>query len=221
MGNAAGRPVGADGAMTRQKIVDVARRLIAETGYTATSMRDVAAAADVTIGTLYHYFQQKTDLYRAVLADVSMFIEPRLVAAVAAAPTFVEGFQQLLEEGVKINAEDPTYTLFLASVPAQRREDPGLAKLGEPTRERRQLRALVETGMATGELDPRADPESVVRLLASMISGVSYMTSEGWDTSTSAEVLRLMGLLVAGQLVRRPSPSTDVLANQREIESSA
>ncbi len=49
-------------AQTRQRIADVAAGLIAERGYDAVSMLEVARAADVSEQTVYNYFPAKQDL---------------------------------------------------------------------------------------------------------------------------------------------------------------
>ena len=46
----------------RQAIVDAARALLIERGFAATTMEDVAAEADVSVGTLYNYFSSKQTL---------------------------------------------------------------------------------------------------------------------------------------------------------------
>lgn len=53
---------------TRDRIVEAALRLFAERGTAATSMRDIAAAADVTVPGLYYHFDSKAALIRAVLS---------------------------------------------------------------------------------------------------------------------------------------------------------
>jgi AcrR family transcriptional regulator len=53
---------------TRDRIVEAALRLIAERGTAATSMRDLASAAEVTVPGLYYHFESKADLIRAVLS---------------------------------------------------------------------------------------------------------------------------------------------------------
>lgn len=57
----------ADAARNRGRILDAARRLIAERGVEAVSMDDVAAAAGVGKGTLYRRFGDKAGLGVAVL----------------------------------------------------------------------------------------------------------------------------------------------------------
>jgi len=55
------------GARSRQRILDTAERLFAEKGYAGTTLRDVAAASDLRIPSLYNHFAGKEALYAAVL----------------------------------------------------------------------------------------------------------------------------------------------------------
>jgi TetR/AcrR family transcriptional repressor of nem operon len=55
------------GQATRQRIVDAAADLIFEQGVTRTTIEDVRAAADVSSSQLYHYFDDKPALVRAVI----------------------------------------------------------------------------------------------------------------------------------------------------------
>lgn len=61
-------PARPDASETRERVLDVAEALFAEKGFAATSMRDIAARADLTAASLYNHFAGKEDLYRAVLA---------------------------------------------------------------------------------------------------------------------------------------------------------
>ncbi len=49
-------------ASTRQRILDTALRLFATKGYEGTSMRDIAAAAECSLGLAYRYFASKEDM---------------------------------------------------------------------------------------------------------------------------------------------------------------
>ena len=53
----------------RRRVLDAAMALADEGGYEAVQMRDVAARADVALGTLYRYFSSKDQLLAAVRAD--------------------------------------------------------------------------------------------------------------------------------------------------------
>jgi AcrR family transcriptional regulator len=85
-------------ARTRQRLLAEAERLFRERGYAATSLEQIAEAADVTKGAIYGHFSSKEDLllsaieatptrdYGAVLNDTSRPLRERLAefgAAVA------------------------------------------------------------------------------------------------------------------------------------------
>ena len=54
---------------TRQKLVDVARKLFAKNGLENTTMNDIAVASGKGRRTLYTYFKNKEDIYSAVIAS--------------------------------------------------------------------------------------------------------------------------------------------------------
>jgi TetR/AcrR family transcriptional regulator, cholesterol catabolism regulator len=65
-------------AARREGIIRAALELAAEGGYEAVHMRDVAARADVALGTIYHYFSSKDHLLAAVLVQWASDLERRL-----------------------------------------------------------------------------------------------------------------------------------------------
>jgi AcrR family transcriptional regulator len=58
-------------SQSREQILQAARDLFAERGYTGTTVRAIAAAAEVQPGLLHHYFGSKQQLYREAL-DLSV-----------------------------------------------------------------------------------------------------------------------------------------------------
>jgi AcrR family transcriptional regulator len=52
---------------TRGRILKAARKLFAKRGFTATTMQDIVEASGTSIGTVYFYFEDKTDLLRTLL----------------------------------------------------------------------------------------------------------------------------------------------------------
>ncbi|GAB2612798.1 TetR/AcrR family transcriptional regulator [Streptomyces capparidis] len=69
---------------TRQDLLRAGRSLFAERGYGAVGLAEVVAAAGVTKGALYHHFDGKAALFRAVLEQVQQEVAGRVVAAAEA-----------------------------------------------------------------------------------------------------------------------------------------
>ena len=61
------RPIAADAEATRRRILAAALALFSEHGLDRTTMRQIAAAARVTMATVHHYYGGKHDLYRACI----------------------------------------------------------------------------------------------------------------------------------------------------------
>jgi TetR/AcrR family transcriptional regulator, cholesterol catabolism regulator len=62
----------------RQRVLGAAMRLAADGGYDAVQMRDVAASADVALGTLYRYFSSKDHLLAETLVEWTRDLQTRV-----------------------------------------------------------------------------------------------------------------------------------------------
>jgi len=62
----------------RQEILSAALSLFSEKGYHSVSMHEIAKKAEFAIGTLYNFFQNKEDLYKALVLEQSDRFEQAL-----------------------------------------------------------------------------------------------------------------------------------------------
>ena len=56
--------------VTRDKILLAAIALFAEKGLMGTSAKDIAKAAEVSVGLMYHYYKTKEEMFDAIVYDV-------------------------------------------------------------------------------------------------------------------------------------------------------
>jgi AcrR family transcriptional regulator len=67
---------------TEEKIIDAARRIFTQKGFLATTVRDIAAEADINIASINYYFRSKEKLFAVIMDETikKMFdrIEPAL-----------------------------------------------------------------------------------------------------------------------------------------------
>ena len=67
---------------TRERLVETARRLFLEHGYTATGIAQILGAADARSGSLYYFFPTKEDLLLAVLQKYKELLWPMVIQPV-------------------------------------------------------------------------------------------------------------------------------------------
>lgn len=72
-------------AGTRAALLDAAGEVFAAAGFAEASIADVVGRADASVGSLYHHFGGKAELYLALFDDHQLRQEARTAAAVKAA----------------------------------------------------------------------------------------------------------------------------------------
>ena len=82
---------------TRAHILDVALDLFRRHGFESTTMRVIAAAAGVSLGSAYYYFESKEDLVMAFYERAMEAMAPRLESALAANDGVQDRVAALLE----------------------------------------------------------------------------------------------------------------------------
>jgi len=99
------RPVNADAAKTRQRILEQALALFAQQGRAGSSVRRIASEAGVSLAMVHHYFGTKDGLYDACIN--LMYSEfalewPRLAARFAEHHDFREALEEVIEQGMEM-----------------------------------------------------------------------------------------------------------------------
>lgn len=79
------RASAADAAQTARRVLEAATELFASHGFANVSLDDVAGAADVTRGAVYHHYKSKAGLFREAAAALQSHIAAAVVQAAEAA----------------------------------------------------------------------------------------------------------------------------------------
>lgn len=87
---------------TRAAIVESAQRLFREGGYDATTMRAVADAAGVSLGSAYYYFASKEHLVQGFYDQLAADHRAAIADLLAAEPTFAGRLIGMLETWVDV-----------------------------------------------------------------------------------------------------------------------
>lgn len=78
----------------REAILRAAEKLFAEKGYRRTRIEDVADMAEVSVGAVYGYFENKEELLVHVLGDIGLYIRKIAAEAFSEAGTTLEGIEK-------------------------------------------------------------------------------------------------------------------------------
>ncbi len=107
-------------AATQNALVSAARRLWGEHGYAAASTPEIAEAAGVTRGAMYHQYANKTELFVAVLETIEAEVIERLTADVLAAEpgTPAETLHITADAWLQIAVEPEIRQLMLLDAPS-------------------------------------------------------------------------------------------------------
>jgi TetR/AcrR family transcriptional regulator, cholesterol catabolism regulator len=154
------------------QLLAIARRLFAQKGFDATSLRDIAEVAQITKAALYYYFPNKDALYERVVIESMDSLLAEVQAAVSRAHTPTEKVRAFLRASADSMEERRdqwvagSNAFWQAGATGRR----GLA-LRQRDDYERLLRSCIEQGIAGGELRP-VDPAVAGRLL---LSGLNQM----------------------------------------------
>lgn len=94
-----------EAAQTRERILDAAEQQFNEAGVARTSLDQIARAAGVTRGAVYWHFQNKADLFAAMIQRVRMPLEQRLHRIVEQAQTLDDLERLCLESLLEIQTD--------------------------------------------------------------------------------------------------------------------
>jgi AcrR family transcriptional regulator len=145
-GTPRGRPVGSDGAVTRRRILSATIDLVAERGYRGATMRQIAAGADMTIGTVFYHFDSKADLVAAAHTEVVEPLLERTYAAAREQTGFLAGVVAWLKVGGEVLEECPALARFGAALQQASEDDGAVRQIHERVIQRQidVLRELAE-----------------------------------------------------------------------------
>lgn len=159
----------------RARIYETARQLFLEHGFEATTVEQIADAADIAPGTFFNHFQSK----HAVLGDMTSEVSDRLQAIIdqqlagpASAQERITGFADCAANEIE-QARGLTHDVLLELMRSSARSGkavPYLSRVHEP------FTAILREGQGRGEV--RADLDAT--FLAEMVVGALNAAVANW-----------------------------------------
>ncbi|MFB7737087.1 TetR/AcrR family transcriptional regulator [Streptomyces sp. NPDC056112] len=164
----------------RERILRAAAEVLAERGFDAGRLRDVATTSGVSIGALQHYFETRDALFREAFAwSIDDLIE-RWRAAAADAASAWRRFELLvtaLTTDPTLTRRCATWTEFCAS--ASRREELREGVHRVHAEWQALVREIVHQGLQSKEFEPAVPADQAVGSLVALVDGCEMAVASG------------------------------------------
>lgn len=188
-----GRPVGADAAQTRERILQAAYEVINERGYAATTFQEIAKRSGLSRPTLNYYFASREDLYRALLQQAHDVVTSCIHTAKQHEGS-LNRLRAYIDAVVAVWHRDHAVVGFLATARLEAYRHPDLPS-ATVAATRGFLGELVTEAVDRRELPAHTEQASLVELLYAMLWGIGAYC--GWqsrpvDVSEIAKQLQIV-----------------------------
>jgi len=101
-------------ASRRKAILDAAESVFGRKGYHETSITEIAGVADLATGTIYLYFQDKSDLYGSLIVEKMQTMRANVDAALASHRSARRCLRNVVQEQFAFHdANRPFFEIFL------------------------------------------------------------------------------------------------------------
>jgi len=187
-----------DAEQTRQDLLEAALTVFSKNGYTASRLEDIAQAAGVTRGAIYHHFGSKYDLYIALMDEAATIGNSAIDRAIGEGGTFVEILSRILVYTFSLLEDDRRFREVMALQLTTPNIDAFSLRRYEEARELvTSISGFFKVIIEQGELRPGLDPDTAARAFLGYQNGLSSLwlfNEEAFSIKGSAPELAEMFL---------------------------
>lgn len=169
----------------RQEILETALKLFSEKGYHHVSMHEIASTAEFAIGTLYKFFSNKEDLYKALIMEQADRFHSALTTAIESSQDPVEQLRRYVRtKGEVFRSNASVIRLYFAETRGASFNI--MAGVDQDIRRRREdflmkLAAIFAHGIAMRRFSPITEPYILAVSLDSLCNGFLFLWLESPD----------------------------------------
>jgi AcrR family transcriptional regulator len=198
-----GRPLGADGAETRLKILHSARQVFASTGYERASLKQIAEDAGITRNAIANYYANKIELYGAALASVQAVVAGQILDDAKNVTGSVHRRVMAVFEGaVAFSQTDETFVRFFVISTVDAITHPELREkaLLPIDSVREYVGNLLATAVHAGEIDTEMDTEATTQVCIDLLWGLAMDIGFYSDEQRTQRTMRAIDRTVSATL---------------------
>jgi AcrR family transcriptional regulator len=185
---------------TRHRLINAAGRLFAQTGYDATGVAEICAAAGVSKGAFYHHFPTKHAVFVELLDSWLSGLDQGMELIRTTQTSVPEALVQMASVTQIIFQDADQHLPMFLEFWRQASKDPQVwqATIAPYHRYRTYFAALIQQGIDEGSLRP-VDPEATARTIVALAVGLllqGLLDPQGADWPAVSQ--ESLALLVSG-----------------------
>lgn len=192
-------------AEVKARLLEAAAELIRREGFPQLRVEEIAARAELSVGTFYLYFDGKDDLFVQLVVEHTNRLGERLRTAYASEGGFPERMQAALDAYLDFVEENPTGFLYFRDSGTV---DTTVGRLSTWAIDQHvaDLQPVLETAMATGEIR-RDDAALLAQTIIGLVQHLAGFWLDNRDHCTRPELQRFINqTLMFGSAARNPTP---------------
>jgi AcrR family transcriptional regulator len=190
----------ADVELRQREILDATVRVVADRGFAATRIQDVAAALGVSTGLVHYHFDSKDDLLTAAFRHAAAADIGRLEKSLAESADAVEQLDRLIAEYLPGGRGEKGWVLWIDAW-GEALRDPALRRISAEldTAWIDALEAVISDGVTAGRF-ACPDPRAAAWRMAALMDGLSLQLVAHRGMLTRAQALEYSRIAAVHEL---------------------
>jgi AcrR family transcriptional regulator len=201
-GRGRGRPVGADSAETRARILRAARDVINERGYEAANFQAIASRAGLSRPTMHYYFHTREEIYDCLVAEAYSVVAD-CIARAKREDTLLKQMSAFVTSAYRSGFTDRSIMRFSVTARLEFHRSPSLRDNPGPVISAVQdfYASVVDDAIARGEIPSDTDAPAVVSMLLAMFLGMGFYAGFIVDQNDMTVIAKQLHSLMAHGLL--------------------
>jgi TetR/AcrR family transcriptional regulator, acrAB operon repressor len=193
-----------EAALTRISVLDAAKTIISQKGYNRTTLEEIAKVAGVTRGAIYWHFNNKLEIFEAIINEYYDSSRARIDAILNAGHDPLETFRRVMKELFNIISNDSQYHIIEEINFFKYDKPKGLHflyshHLDKVAEMKQIIKDLVLKGVEAGQFNKNRDPDITVIAMLGYVAGIKSAFISGLvDISVAENADKLTDFFIHG-----------------------
>ncbi len=157
----------------RRQILDAAANCFTENGFHQTGMQQICKQANMSAGSVYHYFANKSAIIEAIAQAFSTDTD-QFIGNIDSKTQFIDGYIKAVRASLKETQKYIKYGRLMVEIYAESFRNDKVKNILQVLDEHAidALKSRIKTAMSSGQIATTHDPEILAHILIALLEGL-------------------------------------------------